>query len=133
LRWDSFHLNRDTGRQQRRCILPTAVYTVKKYSWGWRNLSPESCRADLKILINEDIVASYWLFTSLYLLVNFFGGPNFFHCWSGWLNEAFTILHGMLLFANWFAFREDSELKPMTQLSGMFFVSFLSPPIIIMI
>ena len=28
-----------------------AVYTVKKYYWGWANLSPETCRADLKRLI----------------------------------------------------------------------------------
>ena len=27
-----FHLNRDTGRQQRRCIVPKAIYTVKKCS-----------------------------------------------------------------------------------------------------
>jgi len=24
-----------------------AVYTVKKCSWGWANLSPETCRAGL--------------------------------------------------------------------------------------
>ena len=53
-----------TGRQQCRCIVPKAVYTVKKCSWGWANLSPETCRADLKRLINEKVVASCWLFTS---------------------------------------------------------------------
>ena len=37
-----------TGRQQCRCIIPKAVYTVKKCSWGWPNLSPETCRADFK-------------------------------------------------------------------------------------
>jgi hypothetical protein len=42
-----FHLNCGTGRQQRRCILPKAVHTVKNYSWGWANLSPGTCRADL--------------------------------------------------------------------------------------
>ena len=31
-----------------RCIIPKAVYTVKKWSWGWANLSPETCRAELK-------------------------------------------------------------------------------------
>ena len=30
------------------CIVPKAVYIVKKCSWGWANLSPETCRADLK-------------------------------------------------------------------------------------
>ena len=39
---------------------------VKKCSWGWVNLSPETCRADLKRSINEKVVASCWLFTSLY-------------------------------------------------------------------
>jgi len=42
-----FHLNRGTGRQQCRCIVPKAVYMVKKCSWRWANLSPETCRADL--------------------------------------------------------------------------------------
>ena len=30
------------------------------------NSSPETCRAELKRLINEKVVASCWLFTSLY-------------------------------------------------------------------
>ena len=47
-----------------RCTLPKAVYTVKKLSWGWANSSPETCRADLKRLINEKVVASCWLLTS---------------------------------------------------------------------
>ena len=37
-----------TGRQQCRCIVPKVVYTVKKCSWGWANLSPETCTAELK-------------------------------------------------------------------------------------
>ena len=63
--WDGidFHL---TGRQQCRYIVPEAVYTVKKCSWGWANLSSETCRSELKRLMNEKIVASCWLFTSLY-------------------------------------------------------------------
>jgi hypothetical protein len=60
------HLNHGTSRQQCQCIVPTAVYTVKKCSRGWANLSPETCRADLKRLINEKVVASCWLLTSLY-------------------------------------------------------------------
>jgi hypothetical protein len=66
--WDGteFHLNRGTGRQQCRCIVPKAVYTVKKCSWGWANLSPETCRAELKRLINKIVIASCWLPTSLY-------------------------------------------------------------------
>ena len=47
---------RGTGRQQCRCIVPKAVYTVKNCSWGWANLSPETCRADLKGLINEKVL-----------------------------------------------------------------------------
>ena len=58
-------VNCGTGRQQRRCIVPKAVYTVKKCSWGWTNLSHETFWADLKTLINEKVVASFWLFTSL--------------------------------------------------------------------
>ena len=54
-------LNRGTSGQQCLCIVSKAVYTVKKYSWGWANLSPETCRAELKILINEQVVASCWL------------------------------------------------------------------------
>ena len=49
-----------------RCIVQK-LYIVKKCSWGWANLSPETCRAELKRLINEKAVASCWLFTSLCL------------------------------------------------------------------
>ena len=62
----SFHLNRGTGRQQCRCIVPKAVYRVKTCSWGWVNLSPETCRAESKRLLNEKVVASCWLFTSCF-------------------------------------------------------------------
>ena len=37
-----------TDRQQCQFIVPKAVYTVKKCSWGWASLSPETCKADLK-------------------------------------------------------------------------------------
>jgi len=43
----TFHLNGGTGRQQCPCIVPKAVYTVKKCSWGWANLSLETCSAEL--------------------------------------------------------------------------------------
>ena len=33
-------------------IVPKHVYTLKKCSWGWANLSPETCTADLKRSIN---------------------------------------------------------------------------------
>jgi hypothetical protein len=71
--WDGtdFRLNRGTGRQQYRCLIPKAVYTVKKCSWGWANLSPEKCRAELKRWINEKVVAYFWLFTSLLLCAQF--------------------------------------------------------------
>ena len=36
------------------CI-KSCIY-VKKCSWGWANLSPETCTADLKRLINEKVV-----------------------------------------------------------------------------
>ena len=42
-----------TGRQQCRCIVTKAVCTVKKCSWGWANLSPETCRADFRRLIKR--------------------------------------------------------------------------------
>ena len=51
-----FHLNRGTGRQQCRCTVPKVVYTVKKCSLGLENLSPETCRADLKRLIKEKLL-----------------------------------------------------------------------------
>ena len=45
------------------------LYISSKCSWGWANLSPEICRAELKRLINDKVVASCWLFTSyLYTL-----------------------------------------------------------------
>ena len=49
-----------------RCIVPKAVHTIKKSSWGWANLSPATCRDELNRLINEKVVASCWLLTSLY-------------------------------------------------------------------
>ena len=64
----TFHLNRGTGRQQYRCIVKKScilVYSQKEGSWEWANLSPETCRADLRRLINERVVASCWLLTSL--------------------------------------------------------------------
>ena len=45
----------------RHCCRP-----VPRLSWGWANLSPETYTADLKRLTNEKVVASCWLFTSLY-------------------------------------------------------------------
>ena len=52
--WDGtqVHLNLVTGRQQYRCTVPKAVYTVKKCYWRWASLSPETCRAELKRSIN---------------------------------------------------------------------------------
>jgi len=49
---DRWPFDKITGRQQYRCIAPQAVHTVKKCSWGWASLSPETCRADLKRSIN---------------------------------------------------------------------------------
>ena len=45
-------LNLVTDRQQYRDIVPKAVCTVKKCSWGWASLSPETFRVDLKRSIN---------------------------------------------------------------------------------
>ena len=42
------------------------LYIVRKCSWVWANFSPETCRADLKRLINEKAVASCWSLTSSY-------------------------------------------------------------------
>ena len=43
----TFRPNRGTSQQQCRYIVPKAVYTVKKCSLGWENLSPE-LSAELK-------------------------------------------------------------------------------------
>jgi len=43
-----FHFNSCIVRQQGRCIVPKAVYTVKNCSWESTNLSPGTCRAKLK-------------------------------------------------------------------------------------
>jgi len=45
-----------TGRQQCQSIVPIAIYTVKKCSWEWANLSPETWWADLKSLIGEKLL-----------------------------------------------------------------------------
>ena len=42
-----------------RCIVPKAVYAVKKCSWGWANLSPEKWRANLTRLINENLLQQH--------------------------------------------------------------------------
>jgi hypothetical protein len=44
----------------------SCIYSQKMCSWGWANLSPETCRAELNKLIKEKVVASCWLFTTLY-------------------------------------------------------------------
>ena len=38
---------------------------LKNCSWGWANLSPETCRADFKKINKRNVVASCWLLTSL--------------------------------------------------------------------
>ena len=43
----------------------SCIYS-QKVLLKWANLSPETCWAELKRLINEKAVASCWLFTSLY-------------------------------------------------------------------
>ena len=43
------------GRQQYRRVVPKTVYRVKKCSWRWASLSPETCTADLKIPIKRSI------------------------------------------------------------------------------
>ena len=43
----------------------SCMYSQKEL-WGWANLSPETCMAELKRLISEKVVASCWLFTTLY-------------------------------------------------------------------
>ena len=53
------------GRQQCRCIVPKAVYTVKKRSWGWANLPPETCRGWIK-KINK--WKSYCIFLVIYIV-----------------------------------------------------------------
>ena len=55
-----------TGCHRCRCIVPKAVYTVKKCSWEWANLSPKTCRAELKRLINEKICC---IFLVIYIVV----------------------------------------------------------------
>ena len=63
------------GRQQYRCIAPKAVYIVKKCSWGWAGLSPETCRADLKRSINGIcciLLVAYNLFGSLVDVITVF-------------------------------------------------------------
>ena len=51
----------------------------QKCSSGWANLSPETCRTDLKRLINEKVVASSWLLTSLNLVLLFSASLWYFH------------------------------------------------------
>ena len=70
--------DRGTCRQQCRCTVPKVANTVKKCSWWWANLSPETCRAELKKLINEKDVASCWLLTSwsvFFCFINFLTFP----------------------------------------------------------
>ena len=65
--------DRCTGRQQCRCIVIKAVFTVKKYSCGWANLSPETCRVELKkinkgksccsLLVIYIVVLEWWAAT----------------------------------------------------------------------
>jgi len=56
-----FHLNLVTGRQQHRCFVPKAVYTIKKYSWGWASLSRETCRGNSNRSIKRSINRICWI------------------------------------------------------------------------
>jgi len=59
-------VTRSSGRQQYQCIVPKAVRTVRKCSWGWASLSTEICRAYLKRSISG-ICCIFWLLTSLFI------------------------------------------------------------------
>ena len=76
------HFNRGTGRQQCRCIVPKAVYIVKKCSWGWANFSSKTRRAELKRLINEKscciLLAIYIVLLHVSSLLNVLQNSNFF-------------------------------------------------------
>ena len=58
-----------TGRQQYRCIVPKAVYTIKKCSWEWASLSPETCRADSNRSIQRSINGICCIFLVAYIVV----------------------------------------------------------------
>ena len=82
-------------------IVPKGVYTVKNCSWGWANLSPETCRAELKWLINEKFVACCWLFTSLFLLFDCLFRPSVIRPSSG---RSFFVYHTISLYHTVFIF-----------------------------
>ena len=46
------------------------AYTVKKCSSVWTNFSPETCRAELKRLIYERVVASCWYLHRCTIMMN---------------------------------------------------------------
>ena len=60
----ALHVSGDKFAHQQEHFL--TVYIVKNCSSGWANLWPEACRAELKRLINEKVVASCRVYTSLY-------------------------------------------------------------------
>ena len=50
-----------------RCIITKAVHTVKNCSWGWANLSPETCKAELKrstLILRRSRTGTVWFYTS---------------------------------------------------------------------
>jgi hypothetical protein len=80
-----------TGRQQYRYIVPKVVYTVKKCSWRWASLSPETCRADsngwIKRSINENcciLLVAYIVILMMHGLTNVkFSSRPLVTCWPG--------------------------------------------------
>jgi len=61
-------LNLVTGRQQNRCIVPK-LYTVKRCSWRWASLSPETCTADANISIKRSINENCCILLVAYIAV----------------------------------------------------------------
>ena len=60
----------------------SCIYNQKECSWGWANLLPETCRADLKRLINEKVVASCWLVVCVVLMMH--GHKNILFLFTSW-------------------------------------------------
>ena len=98
-----------TGRQQCWCIIPKVIHIVKKVLL---NLSPETCRAELKRLLNEKVVASCWLFTSslnLHFYTQFVTTPTCFDpTWSSTESYIKSLEHYIYIYIYTYTYKHAS-------------------------
>ena len=87
------------GTMHRYCCRPVAisvhctkaVYTVKKCSWGWTSLSPETCRANLKSSIKGICCVIFVIYIVVLMMRSVKKTSITLHCWNLWNHDRHSL------------------------------------------